>query len=750
MMREILYGQDSWELRAGRKQVTKKKTKKRHNTLKRADWSVGQDAGAFRTFSKTDGRPNNPCRQNGNSFINPYNFVRLEHSSEDTSRTAPLNKHERFHKGSFSGRLKCRLEGITPLFIPDPEKRESAPNGKEGECLRFNRDHNQRPRIPSTSLKGMVRNVLETVSGSCLSQINEERLDYRDVDISRDLDPAIVTEIDNGKKWAEITLLDSIAWLPAYLNARDLRNDLHKEKGRPPFAYANIMKNRFIVKCDLKKDLTNPEKKEIGSFRKKYSASGKEKKFRAENLSQSEKDKLQKNLRPFCQGTIRVINYNLVTSPLQDELKKLPAPGAGEEQQQVIIKHTGKTIFNKHDERVFFSDTFKTDLKDNLEKLTRRRISYGRIMDMDYVLNEQYQRFIRQNGEVEAEKAVNMRLNRRGIRGLQKGDTVYFYNGSGKEHLALVLIPRLRYTKSPSDLLPSHLRPCTDIKTLCPACRIFGMVGEEDKFGFKGKVSFSDGIPDGTGKPSFTDLICLKILGAPHPTSTNFYLIGENYNNTDAVTIKEGGYDKAKVTLRGRKFYWQQGNNKHPLDSKAYQREISTGTTKFDKWVELLNPPAIFNFYVDFENLTRDELSLLIWSLELEDEMYHRLGMGKPLGLGTVEIKIDTNNSFIVDYEGFIKYYSDPMQRPDDIVSPLKVPELKKEAETRFHATNACEDLKSIITYEKTVADKVKYPKKMKWVSGKRQSLGYAWFRDNRNQPLHTIEEIRNLNQTQT
>ena len=46
-----------------------------------------------------------------------------------------------------------------------------------------------------------------------------------------------------------------------------------------------------------------------------------------------------------------------------------------------------------------------------------------------------------------------------------------------------------------------------------------------------------------------------------------------------------------------------------------------------------------FVFDVSFDNLNRDELALLIWSLKPTPKFRHRLGMAKPLGLGSVDVQ---------------------------------------------------------------------------------------------------------------
>lgn len=57
-------------------------------------------------------------------------------------------------------------------------------------------------------------------------------------------------------------------------------------------------------------------------------------------------------------------------------------------------------------------------------------------------------------------------------------------------------------------------------------------------------------------------------------------------------------------------------------------------------------PGAQFEFEIDFENLESKELGALLYCLELEEGMLHRLGYGKPLGLGSVKVSIQSVQVF--------------------------------------------------------------------------------------------------------
>jgi hypothetical protein len=88
----------------------------------------------------------------GENFWNPYRWVTV--SSLPVQHDDP-NYHHTLN--GLSGRLWCELEALTPLLIGDGQARD----------IRFVRHrHNQRPYIPSTSLKGAIRSLAEVVGNA--------------------------------------------------------------------------------------------------------------------------------------------------------------------------------------------------------------------------------------------------------------------------------------------------------------------------------------------------------------------------------------------------------------------------------------------------------------------------------------------------------------------------------------------------------------------------------------------------------
>ncbi|GEM_PF-972555 len=172
--------------------------------------------------------------------------------------------------------------------------------------------------------------------------------------------------------------------------------------------------------------------------------------------------------------------------------------------------------------------------------------------------------------------------------------------------------------------------PCSDINHLCICCRLFGMVGKQDdvqaegKAIFGGKVSIGDATTtkDDYLEGSYNNKLVVKGIMTPKPHHDLFY--------------------EMNGLIRGRKFYYHRRDN----ELKAI---LNGDVGEFDKsFVKWIKAEALFQFTVNFSNLEKDELGLLLYALELEEKkvnnekvgMYHKIGMAKAQGFGSCEIKI--------------------------------------------------------------------------------------------------------------
>ncbi len=107
--------------------------------------------------------------------INPYNFDPLADKAPNRTKWQEIPKHHRLPANTYSGHLDLRFHTITPVFIPstrtsDVDKKEV--QGRPGQYIRtfFRFHHNgEKPTIPGTSIKGMVRSVFEALTNSCMA-----------------------------------------------------------------------------------------------------------------------------------------------------------------------------------------------------------------------------------------------------------------------------------------------------------------------------------------------------------------------------------------------------------------------------------------------------------------------------------------------------------------------------------------------------------------------------------------------------
>ncbi|MCM8804082.1 MAG: TIGR03986 family CRISPR-associated RAMP protein [Candidatus Omnitrophica bacterium] len=556
-------------------------------------------------------------------FINPYNFVRPDKKEVERAKFTPHKKFE-----GYSGILKCELKTLTPIFIPDPEKTEVNNKNNEHKTMRFFRI-NDKPAIPSTEIKGMIRSVAEGLSNSCFSQFEDERLPYR---------ASPLTFIDKGKIKAKGGIVSELTGYGGKLQKAEVfiipKNEVECMKEGREIEVWEVNDNRF--KKVTSKDSTKGQSM-IGKLKK---TSKKAPKY----------------------------NFDRVFVPINKYIE--------------------------FDENVPVKEDFEELLKDQM--IERKEYTGGR---------ETYE--------------------------LQVGDLVYYEEKNGKVvQIAAVQKPRLKYLRSTGQALESpKLSPCENINSLCPCCRIFGMVSKKE--GFAGKVSF--GIALAENSPTLGNFKTLQPLGSPKPSCVQFYLIDKCRNNDKVVD-----YNNDNAIIRGRKFYYHHTPNKE----NSYTDE----KTNLNSTVEICPEETTFVFNVYFYNLSDYELGLLLYSLELENGLAHKIGMAKPLGLGSVKISI---KEFIL-FDRKERYSSilntGLIENPDKEKFILEYKKKqcnysskdKNEIERNFNNLPYIKDFKAILKWPSDFSSKIKYPRARR----KGTPYGYQWFMNNKNRTLPLPEEV--------
>ncbi len=99
---------------------------------------------------------------------------------------------------------------------------------------------------------------------------------------------------------------------------------------------------------------------------------------------------------------------------------------------------------------------------------------------------------------------------------------------------------------------------------------------------------------------------------------------------------------KHATTLRGHKLYWHKGDVNR-ADFEATAQDVSDHPTQYAPPVKPVRSGQTFTFDIHFENLRPEELGALLWVLDKAASSKYRLkiGMGKPYGLGSVAISYE-------------------------------------------------------------------------------------------------------------
>ncbi len=635
-------------------------------------------------------------------FHNPYTFVPTPERSKaiikdpfagdhDPSSPGTMEDHTRFWSDRFSGRIPVILSVKTPLFIAAPGEREDENGHKTFDCLET---------IPATSIKGLLRSAYEAVTNSRLGVFNVEqhraKLGLR-LPANANVIPGRVSR--KGNDW-EVTLFTGTsqigpdgraqgplyaAWIPAYRRAGNMGN-MH---GTGTRVWASLAQ------------------KEHRSRRFSF--------------------------------------YEVVTMDTKRQ-------NANQNVEGFIVK-TGKMIRNKHDERLFF----------NTNKPKVLPVAQNVVEEYEALLAD-YQK-THEGGALPPDTQCihGKHITDPARKKLSDGDFLYVKLNPGLintprklecvEKLYPVQISRDLHEGSPLDCLHPSLRPATKRENLSPADRLFGWVSQEGEGGegaWRGKMRISQPKMEGPGMKRFPNgkALPLTILGAPKPAQARFYLgdgVGKPQNNGSEK--KSVGYKNNK-RLRGRKFYWHHkgvcGNaaywanpweDRTTQESGGYRQEYralrdgerTNQNRSITGWMEP-GTTARFSLYV--ENLFWEELGALLWLLSLGDAFHFRLGLGKPLGLGSVQLKLDpgreieggVGDALASRYEGFSPLPSLSHEDRDQAIESFK------GALTRAFGKpfDGLDFIKAFLAVGKGPEDHlpVHYPR----LRRERSSISYEWF----------------------
>jgi CRISPR-associated protein (TIGR03986 family) len=627
----------------------------------------------------------------GDRFLNPYNFVRpapepkasLPASDIDAAllgRCAPP-PFDRYV--GLTGRATCRITTVDPVFVTDPYEVQ----GEKGEhqSFRFFRDGDGTPAIPASTLRGVVRSVFEAVTNSCWELVSPRTLSRRvQTNVAALLVPGRV--VREGEKW----FFEELSGDTGYCPRGPVKDGL--ELYAAWVARYDREGNHLPPRPSRAPELDDDEAQEYGERGFPVIPTGL--RHGAELCA-----RLRPTHHPSASGKNEFYFWNVeALGATEADVQQ------GRQSADLIVRgyycETGFNINRKHDERFFF---------------TTASTPHREAIDVKFV--ERYVALLKDYRELHSREAGTEREDRtRPSRFVESGDVrevakchgelMYAWLEDKAPHavhaLAPVSVPRLFYDHSIRDRFPGNpaVEPCSDLKQdgpaprLCPACRVFGWVhnprGQERSAEEKAPAvpASRSRVRFGAARFAGEDLDDaqkrqLDILSSPKPTTVRFYLMPasgamESVRPGGKVVNEEVAYDQPHMVVRGRKFY------RSHRDVRLHPPEKPSGQNRTVR--EWLKPGRSAEFNVGFESLAPVELGALLWSLEQEPGFVHRLGFGKPLGLGTVKIEVTGltlhgTDRYATEASASAREEADPLA----YVEPLK--QVFRRAMTRRYGT---------------------------------------------------------------
>ena len=548
-------------------------------------------------------------RGNNAAFINPYNFVsvNLKNKSYDSEK----RKNAEENGGKLSGVLTCRVTARTPLAVPDTAEVHLMGLNMKHKGYHFMRTPDGKPMIPGSSLRGVIRSAYETVTDSCFITSDETKsITYRTKD-------AFKAGLLYKNKSGDFQLFDAERYIFAVDSTVPVRI---KRDGTPIYNYKAFKKDGVlhVKETDLAK----------------Y-AYGQHVCFRPGNdgYTTQRGHHVGKYIVSIGKGTVKLRGmldgYICIGEPF---LNKKHFESVFYKKKEVLLKASpgGKNPLDKA----------VRDLQEIIKIYNDETVNINARGGGKFYQNRNYLSI-----ENDTYLPVWYTIN-------EVNNSVY---------LSVASIGRSAYKKTMGDMLGSHSR-CTSRENACPACRLFGMVGDKS---LGTRVRISDAVMEkAVPRCNEKQFVHLKELAGPKISYLPFYL-----RNT-AASKESWSYDSSTVTLAGRKYYW------HNTKVNAYLEENSRNQKgERNSSMELMGTGSSFRFEVYYNGLTETELDQLIWTLTLGENtekgvFCHKIGHGKPIGLGSVKITVESGIGRT--FEG---------GRYD--VSPLKI-EVKSEQSLKF------------------------------------------------------------------
>lgn len=546
-------------------------------------------------------------------YVNPYGFVSI---AEKEPERKTIEEWSEKAGECYTGKITYTLETLSPLFIPDT----SNENGRDKEVhqeYQFFSYGDGIPVIPGSEVRGMVRNLYETLTNSCISFINEkEVLSKRTPEY---FIPGILKRETTGYKLIQVD---------------ETKDYLYRENGREDFSVQSF--NSEYLPTDGSEIYFDWDR-EIAPKRPKFA-----KPF-AKNIYLEKQDRKKRGY------LLKGVSGPELARSRGSDCRNCPSLT----REKCREKEEKRCYFlEKHCAHIFTEEYI-------WDKKTKTNVLPKSISISNFVFEDICKRMdiilqvYKRNADEEQQKSYQEYADtwKKFLNKQQNGIPLYFSQISDEIiYVSPAKITREVYRNTLKDMLENQSKHTScESGSLCPACALFGTVQKQLKVA--SKLRFSD-MQIVTKENYFESPLVLPELSSPKLSTTEFYLQKPEDTNGSVlnwtydyyILLPENGVPIEKLyipTLAGRKFYWHSPNTVKLL------RSITIEKTKRNKTVNPVKPKTIFTGEVYFEGITKKQLDELIGILNLSQEQKNgtpiygaKLGAGKPVGLGSVALSV--------------------------------------------------------------------------------------------------------------
>ncbi|MFC7343250.1 TIGR03986 family CRISPR-associated RAMP protein [Saccharopolyspora griseoalba] len=316
---------------------------------------------------------------------------------------------------------------------------------------------------------------------------------------------------------------------------------------------------------------------------------------------------------------------------------------------------------------------------------------------------------------------------------------------------------------SAKDRVAEGFLACTDWTHLCPSCQVFGSADTSSnntptarQNSYRGHVRFLDAVAEGEVKP-------IKLrrapMGSPRPGAGQFYLVNGKgvEGEVGDPPLREWGSRADRTAggprrLRGRKFYWHTPSPESaPQPRRASKRKHQSSELSAE--IRTIPRGTVLTTTLVLDNLTEFQLGGLLAALQPNElltpekgKIWQHIGGGKPLGLGACSLTVDEDTSWI---ERVGSRYGHPTPATPIQVKPL-IDKFRETMRTeRRHVCDTWGSLAKALGSETVDRDRVWYPPGPGWqpnaTPSKEAEEGFAFWDETSGSSLRPRKPLRSL-----